>query len=228
MRGWVSRPGRLRVERLDGTVLRAERYKPRYAVFDASALPDTGAGPPPRETEPVWDADGLVARRPRHYVDHDPIHDTYTWAAMLDPVELADGQDHARAGAAAPPAAVTVDDLTVVDHHGRPAWEALVRPTPAYDPMCSCCPLLRSKEADDREAESGGRAVPATSPDFTYPNAHRVRLDVETGVCVDAEAIGGTPAGNGHEVVIEAIDEPMGQELFTPPIRWRLRRRRRR
>ena len=48
-----------------------------------------------------------------------------------------------------------------------------------------------------------------------YPGACRVRLDVGTGVCVLTEAIGGEPMlQSGHEVRIEAVDEPMDDALF--------------
>ena len=47
-----------------------------------------------------------------------------------------------------------------------------------------------------------------------YPSATRVRVDVGTGVCVLAEALDGTWAGAGHEIVVEAVDEPMADALF--------------
>ncbi len=53
-------------------------------------------------------------------------------------------------------------------------------------------------------------------------DVHRVRIDVATGVCVFNEQIGGTRNGSGHAIDIEAVDEPMGDELFPqpPPSRW--------
>jgi hypothetical protein len=71
-----------------------------------------------------------------------------------------------------------------------------------------CCPRL---------IEDGGFDLRAEDPGFTYPDAHRVRLDVGTGVCVANEQLGGTRAGTGHDIAIEAVDEPMGDELFPPP-----------
>jgi hypothetical protein len=52
--------------------------------------------------------------------------------------------------------------------------------------------------------------------------AHRVRLDTDTGVCVANEHLGGTRAGTGHDIAIEAVDESMSDELFPPPepTRW--------
>ncbi len=57
----------------------------------------------------------------------------YCDLALLDLVEHGDGGDNG-------PGA-TID---VVDHRGRQAWEAGLRPTPAYDPLCPYCPLLLS------------------------------------------------------------------------------------
>ena len=50
------------------------------------------------------------------------------------------------------------------------------------------------------------------------PEAFRVRLDVGTGVCVLTEEIGGLTPGAGHEVRIEAVDEPMDDDLFARPV----------
>ncbi|WP_448640829.1 hypothetical protein [Geodermatophilus sp. URMC 63] len=89
------------------------------------------------------------------------------------------------------------------DAGGRPAWEALVRPTPSDEPRCGCCPLLRSPEVDERE--SGAARGPC-------PDVHRVRLDGATGVCVgvdDPESL-----GPGPDVRIEAADEPIADVLF--------------
>ena len=130
----------------------------------------------------------------------DPMFQDYHWVAMLDRAELA---------------TCDVRDLREVDHYGRPAWEAVLRPTDDYDPRCSCCPLLHSLESDQLEAEAGGLPAPTHEPDFQYADAHRVRLDVGTGVCVLTEEIGGSNAGSGHEALIEAVDEPMADELFS-------------
>ena len=58
----------------------------------------------------------------------------------------------------------------------------------------------------------------------TYPDAFRVRLDVQTGVCVLTAEIGGLRPGTGHDVRIEAVDEPMDDALFTAPRRRPFRR----
>ena len=57
-----------------------------------------------------------------------------------------------------------------------------------------------------------------------YPDAYRVRLDVQTGVCLLTAEIGGLTPGAGHDLRIEAVDEPMDDELFGAPRRGWLRR----
>ena len=136
---------------------------------------------PPRP-EPVLDEDGLVTndraargttgRRCRIWQD-------YRFVAVLDPYELS----------------VDVDVLEVraVEHGGRPTWEALLHPSAAYEPRCACCPLLRTRECDEAEG------LPLQG---AYADAHRVRLDVGTGVCVSAREVGGPADGSGHELVL--------------------------
>ena len=204
MRVLVRRPKLARVERLDGTLLKVLREPPQPVPppsrrWDAQPTPRPGAA----DLDMEVDADGLVRRRPpwtRSEVDTPMIRNYYD-VAMLDPVELADGDDGG-------PGA-TVDGLRVVDHHGRAAWEAVLRPTPAYEPRCTCCSLLLTDKMEEI-----GMSLRANDPDFVYPEAHRVRLDVRTGVCVRVEQLDGTRAGSGHDLTIEAVDEPMGDELF--------------
>src|SRR5690606_27668346 len=107
----------------------------------------------------------------------------YHWVAMLDPAELADGADP-ETRAPAPPLAV--EALTEVEHAGRRAWEAVVVPTSSYEPRCGCCPLLRTRRIDLLEYEDRPEEVLPS-----YPDAFRVRLDVQTGVCVRTEELGG-------------------------------------
>ncbi|MPY80421.1 MAG: hypothetical protein GEV04_18580 [Actinophytocola sp.] len=71
-----------------------------------------------------------------------------------------------------------------------------------------------SRESEDREAEAGGPTLRGRDPSLRYADAHRVRLDVGTGVCVYTEEIGGSRAGSGHDLCIEAVDEPMPDYLF--------------
>lgn len=208
LRGWgqppfrvlVRRPDGLRVEALDGTLIRAEcqeRSRPRY-------LTSQGRGgdlvrPWSFETVPTFDEDGFVRRRPsEHEAQYDdPMLQDYRWVAMLDPVELADGRGRWLPDPEPDP--VTVDSVKAIDHRGRAAWAALLRPSPSYDPRCSSCALLFSAESEACTAD-----------------AHRITLDVGTGVCVESEEIGGSRPGWGHEVAIEAIDEPMPDRLFSP------------
>jgi hypothetical protein len=144
------------------------------------------------------------SRRPDGRALDAPMYQDYRWVAMLDPVELA--------------ADVVVDTVTEVAHAGRPAWEAVVRTTPAYEPRCGCCPLLRSLEVDVREY--GPRSEHVLD---VYPDAYRVRLDVGTGVCVSTDEVGGLTPGVIHDLRIEAVDEPMADDLFVEPVRNRPR-----
>jgi hypothetical protein len=157
---------------------------------------------------PVFGADGLVRRRPSDWdVDYDdPMFQDYAWVAMLDPVELADGDD-GRPG-------TTLGGLRPVEHHGREAWEAIVRPTSAYAPRCSCCALLLSEVSERRLA---GEEGPTQEHSVEFADAHLVRLDVGTGVCVHVEQLGGDRAGWTDDMRIQQVDEPMPDALFAQP-----------
>jgi hypothetical protein len=215
------------VETLDGRVRQAG-HDAGPSAMSVSLASDGGA---PR-TEPVtWeyaggvavdlDADGFVASRPTSLLLNfdDPMYTNYHWVAMLDPVEVADGVRRDD-GSAAPP--VDIDELREVEHGGRPAWEAVVRTTSAYDPRCGCCPLLFGRDSEDVELAAGGPALRDREPDLVYADRHRVRLDLGTGVCVLTEEIGGTYSGTGHDVRIEAVDEALPDALFDMPSqpRW--------
>ena len=130
----------------------------------------------------------------------------YQWVAMLDPVELADGRGRASERR---PEGTVLSELAEVTHHGRPAWEALAVPTAEYAPRCPCCPLLLHTET----------AMPPP-PDTLRPDVHRVRLDLQTGVCVYVSEIGGTHEGWTLDVRIQAVDEPMEDALFERRLRW--------
>ncbi|WP_380166467.1 hypothetical protein [Jannaschia sp. R86511] len=199
VRAWLRRPGALRVEALDGTLL-AAGVQPARPVGG----PNPAAGD---RAEP-------------------PIYQDYHWVAMLDPYELALGADPVTGASVAP---VVVDDVRRVVHHGRPALEAVVRTRPGYAPVCSCCPLLPGADSDDLLAEEGAGRAADRQPGHTHAEHHVVRLDLGTGICVRTEQVGGTQHGRGHDVVIEAVDEDMADVLFeTPPRtrRWSRRRRR--
>jgi hypothetical protein len=212
VRAWLRRPDALRVETVGGALVQVvHERRQEIGVLSVRGghrryVPwPTDDGAP----TPEFRADGLVATRPPTYdVAYDaPMYQDYFWVAMLDPVELADGRDFETGDRAEP--ALRVDDLAEVDHFGRAAWEAVVRPTEVYEPRCGCCSLLRTRRID--ELEWGDRPGGVLAG---YPDAYRVRLDVGTGVCVRTEHVGGLTPGAGHDVRIEAVDEPMDDDLF--------------
>ncbi len=213
VRAWVRRPGRLRVETLDGRCLAAETTTPPVTMVEMTS---DGRGRPvavpwASAAEPVLDADGLVADRPARWDQpySDPMFQDYRWIAMLDPLELAVGSPDE------PGDPMAIDEVRAVSHFGRPAWEAVLRPLPAYDPTCSCCPLLPSAESERWEAgDSGIGPALRQDPLLVYATAHRVRLDLGTGICVLTEEIGGSRAGTGHDLHIETVDDPMPDTLF--------------
>jgi hypothetical protein len=212
LRAWLRRPDAVRVETLDGTLLQIVREHPRSTAVLAPEGGFIRELPWPTTMErPVQRADGLIAERPEGLSYDAPMYQDYRWVAMLDPVELADGVDP-DSDATVP--SLVVDAVAEVEHGGRAAWEAVVRTTPAYEPRCGCCPLLRSLEVDVREY--GPRSEQVAD---VYPDAYRVRLDVGTGVCVFTAAIGGPEPGELHDVRIEAADEPMDDGLFDEPRR---------
>ncbi len=210
VRAWLRRPDVVRVETLDGELLQVVREPPQQV---RASLPW-----PSSADEPVRRPDGLVAERAPGFFFDAPMFEDYRWVAMLDPVELADGRDHVSGDPARP--ALVVDAVTEVEHAGRPAWEAVVRTTPVYEPRCGCCPLLRSREVDLLEFADHPENILSA-----YPDAYRVRLDVGTGVCVSTEELGGLTPGAGHDLRIEAVDEPMAEDLFVQPRRGPFRRR---
>ena len=194
------------MEELDGTVVRPSRYLP-----PEQPAPQVASR---RASAPALDRDGFVAQRPpdNDVECGDPFFQDYRWVAMLDPVELADGDGHwSRDPAVAP---VEFIELRAVEHAGRACWEAVLRPTAAYDPRCGCCPLLFSARSDEVEAEAGPAISVERLSSFDYADAHRVGLDVQTGVCVLTEELGGAHSGDGHRMHIEAVDEPMPDSLF--------------
>lgn len=210
VRAWLRRPDALRVESVDGELLRAERTRPpTVGLYDRSTRAmEWASGTATPELRP----DGFVVARPTgpFLTYDDPMHESYHWVAMLDPAELADGRDPGTGAPAGAP--LRYRELREVEHAGRPAWEAVVVPTATYEPRCGCCPLLRTRAVDEREYEDRPENVLGT-----YPEAFRVRLDVQTGVCVLTEELGGPNPGKGHDVRIGAVDEPMDDALFSRP-----------
>ena len=205
VRAWLRRPDVVRVETLDGVLLQVVREPPQQVAV-------------PPSDGPVRRPDGLVAERAGGFSHDAPMYQDYRWVAMLDPVELADGLDSDSGQQAWP--ALVVSTVSEIEHAGRPAWEAVVRTTAAYEPRCGCCPLLRSRAIDLLEYQDHPEQVLPV-----YPGAYRVRLDVGTAVCVFTAEIGGLTPGAGHDLRIEAVDEPMADDLFREPPRGWLRRR---
>ena len=217
VRAWLRRPDRLRVETPAGElidVVRDDSAPAATVLTAAGGVP--GPLPAAGTTAPRFRPDGLVGWRPpiRELSADDPMYQSYSWVAMLDPLELADG-DADREGPG-----VVVGEVSEGEHGGRPVWQAILSTTPAYEPRCSCCPLLPSADAaalDPIQATAGGADGYAHGTEFL------VRLDVGTGVCVLIEQLDGTDLGRGHELRIEAVDEPMADDLFRRPRRgfWR-------
>lgn len=243
----IRRPHLMRVV-AEGEVHVVREGPTQVARYTRDGSGDLLALPTAADVTPVLDAHGLVLVRPDSAVVglDDPMWQSYDWVATLDPVELADGSPwrdpETGANVEAPPLApepypdldwqtcapvpgTLVSGLLADDRHGRATWWARVEPTQAYEPRCSCCPLLPSEVADRLEHdEEGSPFVPGRE----YPQAHDVALDVATGICVEIRAVGGPTPGLVHDVRILAVDEPYGDELFVEARRPRLFGRRRR
>lgn len=198
---WLRRPGWLKVRRPDGTE-RTETGLPYTRSELRVFVPDGAEYTPPPQPEwvtpdrivPPYREDGLVAQRPEwpeaHVSYDDPMYGSYDWVATLDPVELSRG--------------VRLADLREDVHHGRPVWRARVWPEGDYDPRCTCCALLAS-EAIDREEWGEERWNP--DGDWVYPDGSEVALDVETGIVVHAEQVGGSlPYAGFIDVEILEVD----------------------
>lgn len=175
VRATVERPDRLRVVDEHGLLLADGVHEPT----------DRGGTRP----DPLLDDDGLATavRRVDQERDSVPMWTSYLWSAALDPAELADGTDGATA--------VEVLSVRAVAHQGREAWEARVRPTASYAALCGCCALLRNEVSDRDEGLAPG----------TYADAHVVRLDVETGVCVLTREVGGPRDGVVHDLRLTEV-----------------------
>ncbi|MET3140710.1 UNVERIFIED_ORG: hypothetical protein ABIB19_001405 [Arthrobacter sp. UYEF10] len=186
VRAWLRRPGALRLETAD-----------RLVLHSTTGINDSKDGLyvsatrkswllPPHLVAPVYDDGGLVRRRPEAAYG-EPGFGNGRFSAALDPVELA--------GSAPVPIefpgtnAVEVDAVRRVDHDGRPALEATVTPTASYhptDPAASLC----------------------------LPGSNRVRIDLETGVCVAGQSLDAATPNYGHWIRILAVDEYMLDDLF--------------
>ena len=160
------------------------------------------------------DDNGFVVRRPRNPVSDDPMWQDYQFVAMLDPVELGDGQwrhpvpESTPDGAAdaVPPPALDVHRLDAAVRGGRQTWWAEVSPRAEYEPRCSCCPLLFGQVSVDLEALAGGPKARDRTTELSYATRYLVALDVVTGICVHVEHLDGDHAGRGFSVDIHSVD----------------------
>ncbi|MDG3011497.1 hypothetical protein G4X40_15220 [Rhodococcus sp. D2-41] len=142
----LRRPDSLRVEFEDGTL---DEIRTRRRPFEGRRYRDSTTGGKwkqytgvwANETTPTFRDDGLVSDRlGSSHVDYDlPTYGDYHFVAALDPAEFADASF---ADDVDPSGPVALTELELVDHHGRPAWQAVAEPTTAYDPRCPCCALL--------------------------------------------------------------------------------------
>ncbi len=214
----VGRPGRLRVARADGTVI-SEVDEPARAPRSVSRLVLGGEGAPvvpgvrgvpggpggwgtggpdqqPRpfvwDTEPQRDPDGLVVARASwaEVDDGEMLFSSYRFPAAMDPKELA--------------SEVRLAEVTERVWRGRLVWEAMAIPGPAYEPRCTCCPLLPGTVAATLfESERGDDA--ADPPRALPEEEFFVRLDVQTAVCVHVSRLDGTDPRARLDVAIEQV-----------------------
>jgi hypothetical protein len=135
---WVVRPGWLLV-RAPGRPDQVETGVPytRGPILGFSTDGDGDVKPPeprsPHDVTPAYRPDGLVAERPQSLeIEYDdPLYPgaSFTWVAMLDPVELSHD--------------VTVADLRRDELSGREVWRATLRADEGYEARCpDCCDLL--------------------------------------------------------------------------------------
>lgn len=186
VRAWLRRPGALRLETAD-----------RLVLHSTTGINDSKDGLyvsatrkswllPPHLVAPVYDDGGLVRRRPEAAYG-EPGFGNGRFSAALDPVELA--------GNAPVPIefpgtnAVEIDAVSRVDHDGRPALEAIVTPSASYRSVYAAASLC-------------------------LPGSNRVRIDLETGVCVATRSLEAAAPNHGHWIRILAVDEYMLDDLF--------------
>lgn len=186
VRAWLRRPGALRLETADRLVLHSTTgiNDSRDGLYISSTRRSWLL--PPHLVAPVYDDGGLVRRRPEAAYG-EPGFGNGRFSAALDPVELA---GNAPAPLEFPGSnAVEVEDVHRADHEGRPALEAVVVPTASYRPTDSDAPLC-------------------------LPGRNRVRIDLETGVCVASRSLEDAAPEYGHWLRILAVDEYMLDDLF--------------
>ncbi|MDQ0851174.1 hypothetical protein QFZ65_003112 [Arthrobacter sp. B3I9] len=186
VRAWLRRPGALRLETAEGLVLHSTTgINDSRDGFYVSSTRKSWLLPPQLVT-PVYDGGGLVRRRPEAAYG-EPCFGNGRFGAALDPVELAGNAPVPLEFPNSNP--VEVGAVSEVDHEGRPALEATVRPNAGYRPAYPDAPLCRA-------------------------GATLVRIDAGTGVCVASRWLGGGTVSYGHWMRILAVDEYMLDDLF--------------
>ncbi|GAB12197.1 hypothetical protein ARGLB_010_00330 [Arthrobacter globiformis NBRC 12137] len=187
VRAWLRRPGALRLESGDGTLLGSTTgiNDSRDGLYISATRKSWLL--PAHLVTPVYDDGGLVRRRPEAAYG-EPSFGNGRFAAALDPVELA--------GNAPVPlefpnanAVEVLEPVQEVAHEGRPALETVVSPNPGYRPLDAAAPLCG-------------------------PGRTRIRIDAGTGVCVVAEPLDSGGQVPGHRIRILAVDEYMLDDLF--------------
>jgi hypothetical protein len=205
VRAFVARPAGIRVEELDGTLISAMWDRPHTPNWPSNAA--------------EFRVDGLLARRPDEhdpYQFDDPMFGSYRWVSMLNPFELADGapfeNGHVDGLWSADLAPIVVHGgVSDGEWNGRRVWTAVVEATENYASRCSCCPVLVGDHSVRRLAqENNGMTVPQRQ----WPQAQQVRLDVQTGILVQLEEIGGHRPRDGWTAQIEAVDLDLPKALF--------------
>lgn len=188
VRAWIRRPKDVRVETLDGDPLyTATEIGTSLQDFYVASRPDSWLLPPSL-VAPVYRRSGLVERRPEAAYG-DPVFGGGRWQAVLDPVEIVGPKPVAPYLSAQLPAAVT-DVRVAHDDAGRAVRTATVTPRVGY-----------------RAVEPGHPLVPAPA---------QVVVDEQTGICVASTVLSGPLSGAGHRLRIEAVDEYLLDDLFTP------------
>lgn len=186
VRAWLRRPGALRLEAADGTLLHSTTgiNDSRDGLYLGSKRKSWLL--PAHLVTPVYDSAGLVRRRPEAAYG-EPSFGNGRLAAALDPVELA--------GNAPVPMEfpesnrVSFGAIREVDHEGRPALETIATPGSSYVAADPAHPLC-------------------------FPGRTLLRVDSGTGVCVSSQSLDGDTAGQGHWMRILGVDEYMLDDLF--------------
>ena len=236
------------VESLDGTVLQRGPRRPptdRWANRnDGRSVAFLSSGPPPTPDEeraaraehdraeldalnsPPLRPDGLVAARSRQIGMPDPPYWTnYSYVALLDPAELADGrrpdpEDFPGDEDTGLPfderpvmPGMDIRDVRAEEAGGRLVWSARILPTRYYEPRCGCCALImttfvaREEWGEQRAAEFGWAAPdgpddPNSVDPGPDPEYAEVSLDVATGVVARLRIVGGRDDGAGWDVEV--------------------------